>query len=118
MSQGQPRRPQAGGQQDEPIKYGDVFPVSGDLAEQPVAPKDAAMMQAAETTILGQTQKRGPAAAMQSAATVNERAGFVGHGDVTHAAEQGGVTVAKTETPGTCVITESVAGQVIYYLYV
>ncbi|KAL8481770.1 hypothetical protein ACS0TY_028066 [Phlomoides rotata] len=68
MSQGQPRKPQAGGQQDEPIKYGDVFPVSGDLAKQPVAPKDAAVMQSAETRMQGQTQKRGPAAA----STVND----------------------------------------------
>lgn len=40
MSQQQPSRRQ------EPFKYGDVFPaVEGELAEKPVAPKDAAMMQ-------------------------------------------------------------------------
>lgn len=112
MSQEQPRRPQAVEQQ-EPIKYGDVFQVSGELASQPIAPKDAAMMQAAETTVLRQTQKRGPAAAMQAAATVNERAGFVGHRDATDAAKLEGVTVEETDISGTRIITESVAGQVI-----
>lgn len=32
---------------DEPIKYGDVFLVSGELASKPIAPGDAAMMQSA-----------------------------------------------------------------------
>lgn len=112
MSQEQPTRPQAAAQQ-EPIKYGDIFQVSGDLTNQPIAPEDAAMMQAAETAMLGQTQKRGPAAAMQAAATINERAGFVGHDQVTEAARQGGVTVAQTDIPGSRIITESVAGQVV-----
>lgn len=78
MSQEQQRRPR-----DEKlelaIRYGDVFNVSGDLASKPVAPQDAAMMQSAEQTVLGQTQNGGPAAAMQSATTRNERAGLVGH---------------------------------------
>lgn len=71
------------------------------------------MMQAAETTVLGQTQKAGPAAAMQAAATINERAGLVAHDHATEAARQRGVTVAETEIQGTRVITESVAGQVV-----
>lgn len=112
MSQEQPTQPQEAGQQ-EPIKYGDVFKVSGDLASQPIAPEDAAMMQAAETAMLGQTQKGGPATAMQAAATINERAGFVGHDQVTEAAKQGGVTVVQTDLPGSRIITESVAGQVV-----
>ncbi|KAG8370212.1 hypothetical protein BUALT_Bualt14G0093600 [Buddleja alternifolia] len=113
MSQEQPRRPQAEGPQEEPIKYGDVFQVSGELAEKPVAPEDAAMMQAAETSVLGQTQKGGAAAVMQAAATRNEMAGLLGHRDVTDVAEQGGVVVTETDLPGTRVITESVAGQVV-----
>ncbi|VAI36635.1 unnamed protein product [Triticum turgidum subsp. durum] len=50
MSQGQPRRPKGGEamQADRPIKYGDVFDVSGELAAQPVAPRDAAMLQSTE----------------------------------------------------------------------
>ncbi|KAH6821579.1 Seed maturation protein [Perilla frutescens var. hirtella] len=117
MSQEQPARPQAVEPQQEPIKYGDVFKLSGDLANQPIAPQDAAMMQAAETTVLGQTQKAGPAAAMQAAAAINERAGLIGHHDVTDAARQGGVTVVETDLPGSRVITESVAGQVVGKYY-
>ena len=84
MIQEQPRRLQA---TQEPVKYGDIFQVSGDPAE-PVAPHDAALMQSAETRVLGQTQKGGPAAAMQAAATFNERAGLVSHTEVTEVAGQ------------------------------
>lgn len=114
MSQEQPRRPEeaAAARKQEPIKYGDVFNVSGDLAKRPVAPEDANMMQAAESTILGQTQKGGAAAVMQSAATQNERAGLVSHRDVTDVAGYEGVTVTETDVPGSRIITESVGGQV------
>lgn len=112
MSQEQPRRPQEGEQQPQPIKYGDVFNLSGELADKPIAPQDAAMMQAAETRVFGQTQKDGTAAAMQAAATINVRAGLVDHSDVTDVAGQEGVTVAETALPGTRIITESVGGQV------
>ncbi|KAI3695984.1 hypothetical protein L1987_78990 [Smallanthus sonchifolius] len=95
-----------------PIKYGDVFPVSGELANKQVAPQDAAMMQAAETTVFGQTQKGGTAAAIQAAATINERAGLVSHEDLTVTDDQG-VTVTATELPGARVVTETVAGQVV-----
>ncbi|KAL6581742.1 hypothetical protein OROMI_005756 [Orobanche minor] len=114
MSQAQPRKPhEPEGQQQEAVKYGDVFQVSGDLADEPIAPEDAAMMQSAETTVLGQTQKGGSAAVMQAAATRNERAGLVGHHDVSDFAADQGVTVAETDLPGTPIITESVAGQVV-----
>lgn len=69
MSQEQPRRPE---EQDR-IKYGDIFNVGGELAQKPVSPGDASMMQALENALLGQTQKGGAAAAMQSAATRNEK---------------------------------------------
>ncbi|CAA2989279.1 Hypothetical predicted protein [Olea europaea subsp. europaea] len=112
MSQEQPRRPQAAEQ--EPVKYGDVFQVSGELASKPIAPEDAAMMQAAETTVLGQVQKGGPAAVMQAAAFHNEMAGIVRHRDVTDMAGEAGVTVTETDLPpGTRIITESVAGHVV-----
>ncbi|XP_062021268.1 late embryogenesis abundant protein D-34-like [Rosa rugosa] len=112
MSQEQ-HRPQQGDQL-EPIKYGDVFNVSGELASKPVAPRDAATMQAAENLVLGETQRGGPAAVMQSAATYNERAGLVGHRDATDATSEDGVTVSESiNLDGNKVITERVAGQVV-----
>lgn len=111
MSQQQPTR-----QQEDPIKYGDVFNVSGDLAKKPVAPEDAAMMQSAETRVLGQTQPGGPAAVMQAAATRNEQAGLVGHRDVTDITGDRGVTVTETQLPGTRIITEAVGGQVPFLM--
>ncbi|KAK1644127.1 hypothetical protein QYE76_061932 [Lolium multiflorum] len=118
MSQGQPRRPEGDAalqQQDRPIKYGDVFDVSGDLAAQPVAPRDAALLQSAEDTVqgLGQTQKGGPAAVMQSAATLNARAGHVGRAQLSGPVADAGVAVTETEFPSHRVVTESVAGQVV-----
>lgn len=112
MSQGQP----GGRLQDEkeaPIKYGDVFNVSGNLASKPIAPQDAAMMQTAENMVLGQTQKGRAAAVMQAAATRNERAGVVGHQDFTDLVGDQGVDVKEIDVPGTRIITESVAGQVV-----
>ncbi|XP_040377745.1 late embryogenesis abundant protein D-34 [Oryza brachyantha] len=116
MSQGQPRRPREGGGvpvQDRPVRYGDVFDVSGELAGERVAPRDAALLQSAEQTVLGETQRGGPAAAMQSAAGINARAGHVGRGQVTGPVADAGVAVTETELPGRRVVTESVAGQVV-----
>ncbi|RDX63296.1 hypothetical protein CR513_58293, partial [Mucuna pruriens] len=110
MSQDQARRPQAG---QEPIKYGDVFNVSGELSKKPIAPEDAAMMQSAESQVLGQTQTGGAASAMQSAATRNERAGLVGHQDASAVAGDQGVTVSETRIPGKRIVTEAVGGQVV-----
>ncbi|XP_009370807.2 late embryogenesis abundant protein D-34-like [Pyrus x bretschneideri] len=115
MSQGQPqrRRPDQSEVQ-EPIKYGDVFNVSGELADRPVAPRDAATAQAAENLVLGENPRGGPAAVMQSAATYNERFGLVGHLDSTKVAREEGVTVTETINPdGNRVVTEKVAGQVV-----
>ncbi|XP_020886760.1 late embryogenesis abundant protein 32-like [Arabidopsis lyrata subsp. lyrata] len=106
MSQEQPRRPK------EPVKYGDVFEVSGELADKPIAPEDAKMMQSAETHVFGHTQKGGPAAVMQSAATTNIRGGFVHPGDKTELVAERGATVEQT-VPATTVTTEFVAGQVV-----
>lgn len=69
MSQEQQQTPQDLGEQQQghqgdPIKYGDVFNVSGELASKSVMPQDAAMMQTAEAMVFGQTRKGGPAAAM------------------------------------------------------
>lgn len=112
MSQEQPRRPQ-----EEPIKYGDLFDVQGDLAGKPVAPMDAAMMQSAENAMLGKTPKGGAAAVMQSAASKNERAGYVQHKDMTCAAADISVTVTETGLQGRRVILESVGGQVLPSLF-
>ncbi|KAK1419685.1 hypothetical protein QVD17_28948 [Tagetes erecta] len=99
-------------QQKQPVKYGDVFSVSGELADKPVAPQDAAMMQAAETTVFGRTKKGGAAAALQAAATVNERSGLVKREDLNVDDDQG-VSVTATELPGVCVVTQTIAGQVV-----
>ncbi|MQM09919.1 hypothetical protein Taro_042800, partial [Colocasia esculenta] len=94
--------------QQQPIRYGDVFPaVTGELAREAVAPRDAAMMQTAEN----QTQKGGPAATMQSAADRNEQAGLVGHGQASPV--PGVQAVIETDIPGRRIITESVGGQVV-----
>jgi hypothetical protein len=110
MSQEEPRRPLD--EREEPIKYGDVFNVSGELSSKPIAPQDAAMMQTAENMVLGQTQKGGPAAVMQAAATRNEKAGLVGHREFSDVAGDEGVSVTEIDAPGRRIITESVAGQV------
>jgi hypothetical protein len=118
MSQRQPRRPSGhqettSGEQGA-VRYGDVFPaVAGGLAEKPVAPQDAATMQSAENLVFGQTLRGGPAAAMQSAATANERMGAVGHDQATDATAVQGVTVSETRVPGGRIVTEFVAGQAV-----
>ncbi|KAK7814162.1 late embryogenesis abundant protein d-34 [Quercus suber] len=114
----QPQRPRdyhsSCSSKQEAIKYGDVFSVSGDLASKPIAPQDAATMQAAGNMVLGQTQKGGPAVVMQSAASVNERVGAVGHREATDIARNEGVAVQETQVGGgTRVITEEVGGQVL-----
>ncbi|KAJ1441658.1 Late embryogenesis abundant protein [Sesbania bispinosa] len=112
MSQEQPRR----GEHEEPIKYGEVFNVSGELASKPITPRDAATMQSAESQVLGQTQRGGPAAMMESAAAINERAGLVSHHAVTNLARNQGVTVtAETnETDNNKrLIRETLGGQVV-----
>ncbi|MBA0875749.1 hypothetical protein Goshw_004063 [Gossypium schwendimanii] len=109
MSQEQPQRP---GASQEPIKYGDVFNVTGELASKPIGPKDAAAMQSAENKILGETPKGGAAAVMQSAAIANERAGVVSHNRADVAGDQG-VAVIKSDADGDVMITEAVAGLIV-----
>ena len=99
--QQQPRRIS----EEEPIKYGDVFDVSGELANKAISPQDAADMQAAETKVLGKTQKGGPAAVMQSTADVNKNRGVGQYDDQ-------GTAISDTEYAGHRIITESVGGQV------
>lgn len=94
--------------EEKAIKYGDVLDVKGDLADEKVAPADAAMMQSAESKMFGEVEKGGPASLLQSAANKNEKAGFVGHNDVTCQ----GVTVSDTHLPGKRIIKELIGGQV------
>lgn len=108
MSQEQPRRAA-----EDPVKYGDVFNVSGEIASQPIAPRDAALMQSAETTVFGQTQKGGPAAVMQSAADVNLSIGAVGHDDITNITRDQGVRLSEGFVGDRHVIAEAVGGEVI-----
>ncbi|KAL2535411.1 Seed maturation protein [Forsythia ovata] len=105
MSQEQPRRPEA-------VKYGDLFQVSDELSSKPIAPQDAATMQAAENIVLGETKMGGAAAVMQSAADVNERRGAVGHYDMTNIVREQGATISEADVGGYRIITESVSGQV------
>ncbi|KAL8513614.1 hypothetical protein ACS0TY_012915 [Phlomoides rotata] len=107
MSQQQPERPSV------PIKYGDFFNVSGELASEPVAPQDAAILQAAEAAVLGNTPKGAPAALVKSAADLNEQRGVVGHDDMTAVVRDRGVTITEAEVCGYRMITESIGGQVI-----
>ncbi|GAB4835966.1 hypothetical protein Ancab_000885 [Ancistrocladus abbreviatus] len=110
MSQQQPQRPS---EEKEPIKYGDIFAtVQGNLAEQPVAPRDASMMQKAENVVFGKTVKGGAAATMQSAATQNERAGFVGHCDATDSAARG-VGITEGDLSDRTLVVETVGDQVV-----
>jgi hypothetical protein len=114
MSQEQLQRPQAEQfPQQEPIKYGDVFNVSGELASQPIKPKDAALMQAKENQALGQTQKGSPASVMQSAAAVNTAVGLVNRDDMSGIAKNQGVSVSERKVGANRVITESIVGQFV-----
>ncbi|KAK6929953.1 Late embryogenesis abundant protein, SMP subgroup domain [Dillenia turbinata] len=108
MSQEQPVRPQ---DMDKPIRFGDIFDVSGGLGSKTIKPQDAAMMQSAETQALGQTQKGGAAAVMESAAARNEQACFVGHYDVTKEGAERGVSVRQNNVPGAHIVKEEVAEQ-------
>lgn len=70
-------------------------------------------MQAAESMVLGQTQKGGPAAVMQSAAAVNQRAGLVGREAVSDISREQGITVAETVIDGKHVIVEAIGDQIV-----
>ncbi|CAL9049014.1 unnamed protein product [Musa banksii] len=116
MSQEQPRRPYQA--QDAGIRYGDVFPVGGDLADRPVAPRDAAMMQTAESMVFGHTPKGGAAAVMESAAARNEQRRAVGHSQFSDIPRDKGVIFTQTDIPGQPgyrLVTEYVAGQVLVH---
>ena len=113
MSQEQPRRSREKQEQWDPIRYGDVFEVSGELASKPVAPHDAGLMETAEKTVFGETQLGGTATVMRAAANLNVRAGLVDReiNDPTKVSVAQGVSVTQTDVPGRRIFTESVDGR-------
>ncbi|EOX94721.1 Late embryogenesis abundant protein D-34, putative isoform 2 [Theobroma cacao] len=115
MSQRQPRRPQGDQTSDqEAIKYGDVFDVTGGLASKPVAPRDTETMRIAENQVLGKTLDAGAAAVMQSAADVNVMSGVVCPSPGNKMVEREGVAVPKSrDLQGKVVVTEAIAGQIV-----
>ncbi|KAI4349495.1 hypothetical protein L6164_010078 [Bauhinia variegata] len=114
MSQEKPRRGRDEQfRQQEPVKYGDVFNVSGEVASSAIAPGDAAKLQSAENQVLGATQKGGPAAVMQSAASENVRAGLVGRDDISDVAKDKGASVSEIKVGPNRVITETVGREVL-----
>ncbi|CAO2187896.1 unnamed protein product [Urochloa humidicola] len=128
MAQPQPRREDQGLQQggkapaaapQEPIKYGDAFAVKGELAGQPIAPRDAAAMRSAEDSVPGVQvpQESGggfsAAAFMETAAQYNEAVGAVRPGQASDAAAKHGINLTQDAVPGGRIVTEFVAGQVV-----
>ncbi|OEL17281.1 hypothetical protein BAE44_0021700 [Dichanthelium oligosanthes] len=105
--------------QQDPIKYGDAFAVNGELAGQPIAPRDAADMRSAEDSVPGvqvpQESGGGFSAAtfMESAAAYNEAVGAVRPGQASDAAAKHGINVTQNAVPGGRIVTEFVAGQVV-----
>ncbi|KAM0850911.1 hypothetical protein ACQ4PT_052786 [Festuca glaucescens] len=106
-------------EQPEAIQYGHVFAVTGDLAVQAIAPRDAEAMRSAEDSVPGvpipQASGGGfsAAVAMETAAAYNQGVGAVQPGQASFAATTKGITVTQTAVPGGRVVTEFVAGQVV-----
>ncbi|GJN03291.1 hypothetical protein PR202_ga20721 [Eleusine coracana subsp. coracana] len=121
MSQPQQRRGTEAEQQQQqgPIKYGDAFNVKGELAGQPIAPQDAAVMRSAEQSVPGvqvPQEKGGGFSAggfMESAAQYNQAVGAVQPGQASEAAAKQGINITQDPVPGGRIVTEFVAGQVV-----
>ncbi|KAL6638901.1 hypothetical protein ACP70R_023537 [Stipagrostis hirtigluma subsp. patula] len=102
-----------------PIKYGDAFEVKGELAGQPIAPRDAAAMRAAEEGVPGVPvpQESGGgfsvAGFMEQAAQYNQALGAVQPGQASDAAANKGVNVTQDAVAGGRIVTEFVAGQAV-----
>ncbi|WCJ21553.1 Late embryogenesis abundant protein 31 [Euphorbia peplus] len=111
QEQEQERRPES---ELDPIKYGDIFSVHGDIASKPIAPVDATVMQSAENSVLGEARKGGPASAMQSAAKLNLTHGLVNPNQATIDVAGHKLTgVTEKHVAGDRVVTESIAGQIV-----
>ncbi|KAM4115952.1 hypothetical protein ACJW30_02G013500 [Castanea mollissima] len=103
-------------EQKDPIRYGDLFEVSGELASKPVAPHDAELMETAEKTAFGETQLGGTATVMRAAANLNVRDGLLDreiNDDPTKVSVAQGVSITQTDVPGCRIFSESVDGQVV-----
>jgi hypothetical protein len=106
-------------EQPDAIQYGHVFAVTGDLAVQAIAPRDAEAMRTAEDSVQGvpvpQASGGGfsAAVAMETAAAYNQAVGAVHAGQASDAATRQGITVTQTPVPGGRIVTEFVAGQVV-----
>ncbi|KAL2935695.1 Late embryogenesis abundant protein 32 [Bienertia sinuspersici] len=98
------------GQENGPIKYGDVFLVSGQVANEPILPEDAAAMEAGERNVMGQSPLFGPASVMESAAHINVESGSV---DPSPTPNDKGINVSETEKDGIRIVTESVNDEVV-----
>lgn len=102
------------------IRYGHVFAVTGDLAGQPISPRDAAAMRSAEDSVPGVQVPEAAAGggfsaatAMETAAAYNQAVGAAGPGQASDAAAVHGISVTQTAVPGGRVVTEFIAGQVV-----
>ncbi|KAJ1259383.1 hypothetical protein BS78_10G150400 [Paspalum vaginatum] len=101
------------------IRYGHVFAVTGDLAGQPIAPRDAVAMRSAEDSVPGVQIPQGAgggfsaATAMETAAAYNQAVGAVRPDQASDTATAQGITVTQTAVPGGRIVTEFVAGQVV-----
>ncbi|XP_021764266.1 late embryogenesis abundant protein D-34-like [Chenopodium quinoa] len=102
--------PEVTGPYEEPIKYGDVFIVSGQVANKPILPEDAAAMEAGERNVMGQSPLFGPASVMQSAASINVQSGYC---DPDSNPNHEGVQVTESDMNGIRIITESVSDEVV-----
>lgn len=106
-------------EQPEPIQYGHVFAVTGDLAVQAIAPRDAEAMRTAEESVQGVQAPQASgggfsaAVAMETAAAYNQAVGAVRPGQASDEATKQGITVTQTAVPGGRIVTEFVAGQVV-----
>ncbi|KAH7424608.1 hypothetical protein KP509_11G015400 [Ceratopteris richardii] len=98
---------------DGPVTYGHLFNVEGELAKQPITPKDASLMQCAETMMRGGTSKDSAAAAMQRAADQNVRMGALPTAHDRSLIGSEGVTAIESILPSEVVHTEVVDGQPI-----
>lgn len=99
--------------EEKQVTYGDVFSVSSELGSKSIAPRDAAIMQSAESIALGHVPRGGPASLMHSAAAQNERIGVVAPHDITDER----VTVSQAEVGGTRIVSESVGREVNFILF-
>jgi hypothetical protein len=108
--------------QQGPIKYGDAFNVTGELAAQLIAPKDAAAVRSAEQSVAGvqvPTEKGGGFSAggfMESAAQYNQTVGAVQPGQASDAAAKQGISITQDPVPGGRIVTEFVARQVTVFV--